>query len=190
MKSFVGRSCMVFGLPLRFGRMWPLSSMLAPPEKDLNTSRVNLGRFASQLLGGVRETAEVLWKGRRMGGSLIGVTPKGKQGRNVSGLELVLLIRPPTRRATSCIQLVSIFFSFSFFWRWVAMAHNITCPWLLGSSCKKSSLLTPSLSIGIPTRAYRFCSGTGHMLKPFGMKLSTVFDSDEVFLFFPQATNH
>ena len=72
---------MVFGLPLRFGRMWPLSSMLAQPEKDLNTSRVNLGRFAARLLGGVREKAEVIWKGRRMGGSLVGVTRKGKQGR-------------------------------------------------------------------------------------------------------------
>lgn len=65
------------------------------------------------------------------------------------------------------------------------MARNFTCPWPLGSSCKKSSLLTPSPSIGIPTRAYRFCSGTGHMLKPFWMKLSTVFDSDEVHVFSP-----
>ena len=68
---------MVMGLPLRFGRMWPLSSMLAPPEKDLNTSRVNLGRFAGRLIGGVREKAEKEWKERRMG-SLFGVTPKAK----------------------------------------------------------------------------------------------------------------
>ena len=134
---------MVFGLPLRFGRMWPLSSMLAQPEKDLNTSRVNLGRYVGQPLGGVKEKAEVMWKGRRIGGSLVGVTRKGKQGRQVSGLELLLLIRPPTRRATSCIQLVSRLFSF-FFWRWVAMTHNFTRPWLLDSRCKKSSLLTQS----------------------------------------------
>ena len=89
--------------------------MLAQPEKDLNTFRVNLGRFAGRLLGGVREKAEVMWKGRRMSGSLVGVTRKGKQGRKVNGLEVLLLIRPPTRRATSCIQLVSKFFSFFFF---------------------------------------------------------------------------
>ena len=88
--------------------------MLAQPEKSLNTSRVNLGRFEGQPLGGVGEKAEVMWKGRRMDGSLIGVIRKGKPGRNVSGLELVQLIRPPTRRATSCIQLASRFFSFSF----------------------------------------------------------------------------
>ena len=154
---------MVFGLPLRFGRMCPLSSMLAPPEKDLNTSRVNLG--TGRPLGGVREEAEVMWKGRRMGGSLVGVTRRGKQGRQLSGLELLLLIRPPTRRATSCIQLVSSHFSLFLFF--VAMAHNLDCPCCL-AAVVKTTLLSPysSLSIGIPTRAYRSCiSGTGHMLK-------------------------
>ena len=141
LKSFVGRSCMVFGLPLRFVRMWPLSSMLAQPEKDLNTSRVNLGEFARQPLGGVKEKAEVNLKGRRMGGSLVGATRKGKQGRKVSGLEL-LLIRPPTRRATSCIQLVSR--SFYFFWRWVAMAHNFTCPCCLAVAARNPLSLLES----------------------------------------------
>ena len=105
-----------------------------------------------------------------MSDSLVGVTRKGKQGRKVSGLEVLLLIRPPPRRATSCIQLVSKFFSFFYLWKWVAMAHDLTTPCCLAAAAKEPSLslLTRESFDRIPTRAYRFCiSGTGHMLNLF-----------------------
>ena len=64
---------MVFGLPLRFGRTCPLSSMLADAERDLNMARENLGRFTGRLLECVKDEAGAIWKGRRMG-SLVGDT--------------------------------------------------------------------------------------------------------------------
>lgn len=106
---------MVFGLPLRFGLTWPLSSMLAESERRLNVARENLGRFSRwRLLEMVKKVAEAIF-GERGRDSLVGVTRVGKQGRNVNGLELILIL-PPTR-ATSCIQLAS-----GLSWRWAAVS--------------------------------------------------------------------
>ena len=91
-----------------------------------------------------------------MGGSLVGVTRKGKQGRKVNGLELLLLIRPPTRRATSCIQLVSKIFSFSFFFMEMGSNGPITFHLSIAAwQAVAKILLSPysTLSIGfLPAR--------------------------------------
>ena len=96
LKSFVGRSYIVFGLPLRLGRTWPLSSMLTEAETNLHMTRGNLGRLAWRLLELVK--AEASWKGRWRDG----VTRVGKRGNNVNATVLMLIL--PPIRATSCIQ--------------------------------------------------------------------------------------
>ena len=99
LKSFVGRSYIVLGLPLRLGRTWPLSSMLAEAETNLHMTRGKLGRLAWRLLEWVK--AEALWKGRRSDS----VTRVGKQGNKVNAIELKLIL--PPIRVTSCIQFAS-----------------------------------------------------------------------------------
>ena len=104
--------------------------MLAESERRLNVARENLGRFSRwRLLEMVKKVAEAIF-GERGRDSLVDVTRVGKQGRNVNGLELILI--PPPTRATSCIQLAS-----RLSWRWAAVSivHLSILLLLLATSC-------------------------------------------------------
>lgn len=102
LKSLVGRSCELLGLPLRLGRTRPLGSIFAETETNLNNTFGYFGRFTWRFLEWVKDDAEAFWKGRRRD-SLVGGSRIGKQGNRKKGLDSKLIL--PPIRATSCIQL-------------------------------------------------------------------------------------